>query len=137
MDPVRDSNRSSRTRRRLPSWAFWVVWVVGPASYGLAFAYCSAYPELCNDPPNLLIGCCLILTHLLAALGTVALIVLRGLHRRHAEFLLLLFYWAGIAGWIFGSSFLTPQYIVFCVRASAALVVVIPLVGLVRMLLPD
>lgn len=77
-----------------------MVWAIGPATYACAFAYCSAWPEMCSDPPNLQLGCLLAFTHAVAGLMTVPLVFRRGSHQRQTIFWLIVTYWSGIAAWL-------------------------------------
>jgi hypothetical protein len=119
---------------------FWAAWLVGPATYGAAFVYCWAYPEFCDDPPNVLLAFVLVLTHLAAGAMSVALLFLRGAHWRAIEFWLLLVYWIGIGGWVLpafsaATRTIDPSIPWLCTRISAVAVVLIPLLGLARSLL--
>ena len=118
----------------------WAAWFAGPATYGAAFVYCWAYPEFCDDPPNLLLAFVLVLTHLAAGAMSCALLFLRGPHWRAIEFWLLLIYWIGIGGWVLpafsaATRTIDPSIPWLCTRISAAAVVLVPVVGLARLLL--
>ena len=117
----------------------WVAWGAGPLSYGAVFVYCWAYPERCNDPPNLPLACVLVLTHLIAGAASGLLLIQRGPHWREPEFWLLLIYWTGIGGWVLPAFWeatraIDPTIPWLCMRISAAVVVLIPVVGLARRL---
>ncbi len=122
-----------------PAWLFWIVWGIGPASYGASWVFCIAHPELCNDPPNLLLALMLVLTHLIAGFVTIWLVLLRGPYRNTVEFWMLMLYWAGIAGFIsfpglevaFPGS-IDPAYPAVSMRVSAVVVFLIPAFGIGR-----
>lgn len=131
---------SHRVDKRLSAGLLWAAWLVGPASYGAAFVYCWAYPEFCDDPPNLLLACVMVLTHLVAGAMSVALLLLRGAHWRAVEFWLLLVYWVGIGGWVLpgfweATRAIDPTIPWLCTRISAVAAVLIPVAGLARFLL--
>ena len=67
----------------LPVQFFWATWAIGPASYGLAYAYCLARPAMCDA--NLMLACVMVLTHSVAGLMTVLLLGGSGAHRGRIE----------------------------------------------------
>ena len=132
--------REPHTRQRLPPWFFWATWLIGPANYAMALAYCLTWPEMCDDPPNMLLAFQMVITHLIAGGMTIALVVDAGPHRFTAEFWLLTLYWGGIAGWVIipflfmgaPSVEMDPTFPFVCTRVSAVVAVLIPLFGLAR-----
>ena len=135
--PSDDPRRSALAR------LIWVTWLIGPASYGLAFVIYVVAPEIYyGDPdpgPDLLLACIMMLTHLAAATCTILLLIARGPHWRSPEFWVLLVYWLGIAGFIMPVFWLTdvpgaidPTVPWFFSRVSVAAVVLMPVVGLAR-----
>ncbi len=134
-----DRDRSSTTL------LLWTTWLVGPASFGLAFVGYVLLPEFFygySDPgPDLLLALVMVTTHSVAGACTIALVLKRGPHRRTPEFWLIILYWAGIAGWIVPGVFVAatktmidPTLPRMCTGVSAAVVVIMPVVGLARWL---
>lgn len=122
----------------MPAWSLWATWLVGPASYGAALVYCMTYPDRCNDPPNLMLACVMVLTHIVALLMTAFLVFVPG-QRRTPEFWGLVLYWAGIAGWILpviplmAGVDIDPRLPGYSVLAAAVAVVLMPLLGVARL----
>ncbi len=134
---------SDGSRRSALAQLLWVTWLIGPASYVLAFVLYVVAPEIyygAPDPgPDPLLACIMMLTHLVAATCTALLLIARGPHWRSPEFWILIVYWVGIAGWIMPAFWLTdvpgaidPTFPWFCSRVSAAAAVLMPVVGLAR-----
>jgi hypothetical protein len=131
-----DASAPERATERALTWLLWATWCVGPASYGAAFVYCWALPELCDDPPNVLLACVLMITHL-AAGGMTLLLACHRSQWRAAEFWLLIVYWFGIGGWVLpalwmeaGSRAIDPTFPWLCTRISAVVAVLMPVAGL-------
>ena len=133
-------------RRAVPAWLLWGTWVVGPASFGLAFVCYVVAPELyyghADPPPDPSLGCMMVMTHIVAGTCTVVMLLMRGPHWRAAEFWVLLLYWSGIAGWILpgvwaiaASRTMDPAIPWLCMKVSAAAVVLMPAAGLARRLM--
>ena len=130
--------------RAVSSWLLWWTWLVGPASYGLAYFMYVIAPESfygTSDPgPDGLLALVMVLTHLVAGVCTLMLIAMPE-HWRAPEFWMLLVYWAGIAGWLMPAFLVTdsraidPTFPWVCTRVSAVAVVLMPAVGLARRLL--
>ncbi len=137
-DAASDGPRRSALARLL-----WMTWLIGPASYGIAFFLYVVAPEIyygTPDPgPDLLLACIMMLTHLAAATCTFLLLIARGPHWRSVEFWILLVYWGGIAGWLMPALWVTdgpgtidPTLPWFCTRLSVVAVVLMPVMGLAR-----
>ena len=91
---------AQRSKSQQPLLAIWLTWLVGPASFGTSFWLCKARPELCNDPPNMLLGLLLMATHLGAGGATLAMLLTGGRYRRVPEFWLLCAYWIPLTGFL-------------------------------------
>ncbi len=84
---------------------FFLVALVGPLTLGASYIFCRfVNPGLCTDPPNILIGCCLIFTHILSGIGTLAYLLMGRSAFRRLECYTLLGYWGSLAG-LFGMDF--------------------------------
>ena len=77
----------------------WLLWVLGPATFGVSFVLCSIWPDICCDPPNLLLAVLLIATHAPALVASLVLLV-KPAYRRLPEFWLLIGNWICLAGWL-------------------------------------
>ena len=117
---------------------FWLVWLCGPASYGAAFVY-YVIPGRYGADAGL--ACIMVGTHLVAAVGTLVLFLGPGPRRNLECWLLLPIYWVGIGIWVLPALFgeqpsWAPLAAYYSTRLSAVVVVLIPVVRLLRLLLP-
>jgi hypothetical protein len=122
-----------------PRVFLWAAWCTGPATFGAAFVTCLVRPGICSDPPNLRMGCWLVVSHLVAGAMSLGLLFFGRAAWRLLETKLLLAYWLGLGCWllpVFLREVLpTPALLSWVgVTVSAAVTAAMPLLILVRWL---